>query len=105
MILREIIINTKNCSITENKFKLHLELDNRVYYFYEDSNNHYHNINYQTQFLKKVFPNTGLLTVIEYLDLERSHFGIISYLYLLQFTYEHDERILNKIQKTKIMGT
>ena len=58
---REIIINTKNCSITENKFKLHLELDNRVYYFYEDSNNHYHNINYQTQFLKKVFPNTGII--------------------------------------------
>ena len=40
--------------------------------------------------------------MIEYLDLERSHFGIISYLYLLQFTYEHDERILNKIQKPKL---
>lgn len=61
------------------------------------------NINYQTQFLSKVFPHHGLYTVLEYLNLERKPFATISYVYLLQFTIKHNENILNHISRPTIM--
>lgn len=56
-------------------------------------------LSYQTITLKKVYPNTGLLSVIEYLDLEMKHNIIVSFVYLLNFAYEHNEKILNGMKK------
>ena len=50
-----------------------------------------------------MFKNTGLLSVIEYLDLERKHFGLISYIVLLDFAYEHNTDIILKIEKPEIL--
>jgi DNA mismatch repair protein MutS len=61
------------------------------------------NINYQKQLLQKVFPNTGLLSVIEYLDLEKYPIAIVSFVFLLQFSFQHNENILNHIQKPDII--
>ena len=54
---------------------------------------------YQNQLLHKVFPGHGLLTAIEYLDLEKLPLATVSFVYLLQFTFKHNENILQKIQK------
>jgi len=61
------------------------------------------NINYQKQLLQKVFPNTGLLSVIEYLDLEKYPLATISFVFLLQFSFQHNENILNHIQKPELI--
>ena len=60
-------------------------------------------LSYQKNVLKKVFKNTGLLSVIEYLDLEAQPISIISFTYLLQFCYEHNEHILDGLNKPKLL--
>jgi len=62
-----------------------------------DSN--FFKLSYQTSMFKKVFKNTGLLSVIEYLDLEMKPVSIICFTYLLQFTYEHNDKILEGLKK------
>ena len=56
-------------------------------------------LSYQKTVLQKVFKNTGMLSVIEYLDLENHPLSIVCYTYLLQFIYEHNEKILEGIIK------
>lgn len=56
-------------------------------------------LSYQKAVLEKVFSNTGLLSIIEYLDLERNHLSTVCYTYLLQFCYEHSEKILEGLIK------
>lgn len=67
---------------------------------------------YQELFLQKIFiqqspkievPNIQLKSIIEDLELERYTYGRISYLLLLQYCYEHNETILDKIAKPEIV--
>ena len=62
-------------------------------------NENFFKLSYQTAVLKKVFKNTGLLSVIEYLDLERHLYSVVSFTYLMQFIYEHDEKLLIGLKK------
>ena len=59
----------------------------------------YNDISYQTQFLSKIFKNDSLLPILEYLNLEQSPDLRVCYLHLLQFAYEHNPQIINKIHK------
>lgn len=68
-------------------------------------------LSYQQEFLSKVFPQTCVvkgteegnpirgLNPIEYLDMELNPNLVISFIILLNFVYEHDETILEKISK------
>ena len=97
---REIIIHTKNLDLTKEDLIRYLEIDNRInHIFYDDLDSNMFKLSYQNEFLEKIFPNYGLLTVIEYLDLERYNYGIISYLYLLRFAQEHNESVIQRIHK------
>ena len=102
---KELIIIKKNVQITNETLSNYLELNNRIVHYKEISeiNKHYFNINYQRQFLERIFKkNPGLLSVIEYLDLETKPFGLISYIFLLNFAYEHNAKIIEKINKPEI---
>ena len=100
---REIIIKGKNLDISKEELIRYLEIDNKNYHIdIENEDPDVYKISYQNEFLKRIFTNTGLLTVIEYLDLEKLTYGIISYLFLLRFAYEHNETIINKINKPVI---
>lgn len=96
---KEIIIYAENCSLAKDNIINYLEIDTKIYYFYESYNHTYKKLPYQNQFLSKIFKNTGLIKPIEYLDLERYEYIRISYLLLLQFAYEHDTTIINNINK------
>jgi DNA mismatch repair protein MutS len=56
-------------------------------------------LSYQKYILHKVFKNTGMLSSIEYIGLENRPISIICYTYLLQFIYEHNEKILEGMTK------
>ena len=56
-------------------------------------------INYMNQFLDKIFTESGILSSIEYLNLEKLLLGCKSYIMLLTFAYEHNQNIINKIKK------
>lgn len=59
----------------------------------------YFKLSYQTELLNKVFKNTGRLSVIEYLDLEKRPLSTINYVFLLQFVYNHNTKIIEGMQK------
>ncbi len=62
------------------------------------------NIHYQRQLLETVYPKHGLLSVIEYLDLERRPLALTSFVALLRFAHKHSERILAHIQKPAVLS-
>lgn len=56
-------------------------------------------IAYQQAILKKVYPDTGLLSPIEYIDLERYPDSVVALTYLLNLTYEHNEKLVERLRK------
>ena len=107
---REIIINIKNInnnwSYNREKIISHLELDidGRVYHYIENQiDENYFKISYQNSFLGSIFKNTGILTPIQFLDLERYPNAIISYILLLEFAKGHRIDIVQKLSKPIIM--
>lgn len=53
---------------------------------------------YQNLVLEKVFGKVGIISPLESLHLERNLLATIAYCYMLQFTYEHNESILRKME-------
>lgn len=97
---KEIIVNIKNIDkVKLEEVRLKLNGGDRVIHYQNELENKYLNVNYQNTFLKKIFPNHGFYSPIEYIDMEKKQHALISYIILLQFSYEHNERIIEKIKK------
>ena len=83
---REILVTTQNLDKEgdlEEIFML-MEIGNRVVHVRNDLiEKTYLKKTYQNKFLKEIFGETGVLTPIEYLDLEKYPFGLISYISLI----------------------
>ena len=88
-ILNNFIKTLPNCCIHN---KINFDIDEN-----------YFKLSYQKCVLNKVFKNTGLLSVIEFLDLEMKPISIISFVYLIQFAYEHSEKILDGLSKPQFI--
>ena len=52
---------------------------------------------YQNLILEKIFGKTGVITPLETLQFERYLVASISYCYMIQFAYEHNEKIVKNI--------
>lgn len=98
---KEILINYKNISISENKLISYLELTNKIYHKINPSKK-INKISYQNEFMKRVFPNTGMLSPIEYVNLERMNYARMSYIILLQYSFDHNNDIINNMSKPNI---
>lgn len=95
---REIIY--KCPSEIEDKLKLVINgYGRKIYNSKRRDNDEIFKINYMNQFLGKIFTESGMLSPIEYLNLEKSLLGCKSYIMLLAFAYEHNENIINKLKK------
>ena len=68
-----------------------------------DYNNDILNVNYQTELLKRVYKNIGMLTPIEYIGLERNPDLLISFINLIEFAYSHNEKIIENLYKPEII--
>ncbi len=76
---------------------------NRLVHFdYPEVKNEKKKLKYQNEILKKGYKNCGMLEPIEYVNLERSPQALLSFILLLEFSYEHNEKILEKIKKPSI---
>jgi DNA mismatch repair protein MutS len=62
-------------------------------------------LSFQNAILKKVYTETGLLSPIEYIDLEQKIDILTNFIYLLNFTYEHSELFIKKLSKPIIIHT
>jgi DNA mismatch repair protein MutS len=103
---KELVIfgDSKNINIPFNELTVFLELNkicvhNNIDNYCKDINN----INYQNEILKKVFKNTGLLSPIEYCNLEMKPNCIISFVYLISFIYEHNSNYVNTISQPEFI--
>ena len=99
----EILIHTLNTSLTNEKITSYLEISNYQLHFdmYSDNKELLKNSS-KENILRKSFPDTGMLTPIEFIHMDRMSFALNSFVYLIQFTYEHNENIINKLLKPKI---
>jgi len=61
-------------------------------------------LEYQRKILEKSFKNSSMLSIIEYLNLEKMTIGIISFCCLLQFAYEHNADIIKELNNPEILG-
>jgi len=97
---KELIISTNNLDMGYEELKNYLDLrDNNVHINYNDIPNSYYKLSYQKTFLEKLFPaKNNMLSVIEYLNLEKTPIALLSYIMLLQFAYEHNEILVNNLQ-------
>ena len=99
----EILIHTVNTSLTKDKITTYLEIVNYQIHYDMYSENKELLKNQSKKFiLSKAFPDTGVLTSTEYIHMERMPFALNSLIYLIQFTYEHNENIIHKLLKPKI---
>lgn len=101
----EILIHTVNIDMTQEALIKYLELDNYQVHFDMYSETNILKNTYKTELLSKVFPNHGILTPVEFINMETLPFALISYMYLLEFTYEHNENIIKKLIKPTIVDT
>lgn len=67
-----------------------------------DNNEHYLKVNYLNAFLEKVYKNHGLLSGIEYIHLEKYNDSVVSFVSGIQWVYDHDPNIIEKIKVPQI---
>ena len=106
---REIIFNIKSCDLTPDKLISYLELHRKTYHFVSGDNleKAVLKLSYQKSFLEKVYLTQykTQLSIHEFLDLENKIYGTISFIYLLQFAYEHNESVIQKIEPPQIWNS
>lgn len=99
---KEIILVKKGVSMPDSKLFSLLHLSERIVHVKSvdegECDPNFFNINYQAQFLGRVFNECGLLNPIEFVGMENMPFALNAYIFLLQFAYEHSEQIIKSIQ-------
>ena len=97
----ELLIQTQNYVLSKDDIITRWDI-------YHDSIqiNHYDSfdykkINYQNEILLKVFEIKSIVTPIEYFNLENKNECRLSYIYMLQYIYEHKVDILRHIEEPK----
>lgn len=60
---------------------------------------------YQCSVLRKAFPNTGLLSPIEHVDLATRWYALISYVHLINFLYQHNETLIQRMRRPTIIAS
>lgn len=77
----------------------YLELSDRSHLVKSSVPSDYHKISYQNEFLKKIYPNTGILSPIEYIGLDNTNYSRLSWILLLEFAHAHNVNIIKDLAK------
>lgn len=100
---REIIIYRKEIenksTLTKDKLLAYLELSNIHILYYTKININYTKISYQNEIIKKIYKNVGMLSPLEYVDMDMKPYAMISFIALIEFANEHNENIIKYINK------
>jgi len=102
---KETIIYRKEkskLSKSKEELILYLELENKLYRYYDKIDKNYETLQYQRIFLEKIFPIRTMLNIFEALDLENKIYGITSYVLLLNYAYQQNDNIVKNLNKPEI---
>jgi len=103
LILGDDDINENQRKQVENVISLNTSIIHKKWNNYEFFK-HMKKLEYQIKILEKAFNNNSMLSIIEYLNLERFTNGRISYCCLLQFAYEHNTDIIKGLNIPEIIN-
>ncbi len=101
----EIVMHTEHLDMTKDDMISYLELSNvsiRFNIYSGAEYKHFLQNKFKLEILKKVYSASGMLTPIEFIDMEKLSFALNSFIYLIQFIYEHNESIIEKLNKPRI---
>jgi len=99
----EIIIFGDDIDYDLIKNKLNFDINNNcVHNQIDNYSKEIMDLTYQNELLKKVYKNTGILSPIEYINLEKNQELIISFINLIKFSYSHNDKIIENIHKPNI---
>ena len=103
---KEIIIFMKPSNeksvMKKESIILYLEIESKNYRFYESIDKNYFRIQWQDELLSKIYKDTGMLSPVEYIDMEKYHYATISFVALMDFAFQHNENIINNLDKPEI---
>ena len=99
---KEIVIYTNSNNIDKRDLYRYLEIDSYIVHYNDKTNNKYTSITGQKEILSMVYKNTGMLSPIEYIDLEFKQYALISFVIAIDFAYRHNEYIINRIERPEI---
>lgn len=100
---KEILLHSVNVKLTKEELVNYLEISQTpVHYNFYSDRSELLKPSYRDFILNKVFSIKGSITATEYIGLDKSHTALISFVYLLQFAYDHNENIIRKIIKPKL---
>jgi len=104
LIYRKELNNKNNIHglLDKNQLLLYLELESKNFYYHETINKNYCKISYQNEVLSRIYKDIGMMTPIEYLDLEKKQYTTISFVALMDFAFQHNENIINNVMKPLI---
>jgi DNA mismatch repair ATPase MutS len=102
---KEIIFQRKKeekVHLSTEKISSYLDFGKKLCYSKEGINKNFLKVSYQSEFLNKIYPDTGMLNTIEYLDMEKMPYAVISFIILLDFAKQHKENIIKDLAKPEI---
>lgn len=103
---KEVIITRKEIdgiSMKKEFLLAYLELDNKNIHYMSNQNinKNFYKISYQNEFLGKIY-KSGMISPIEYIDMEKMYYSRISLITLFDFAYKHNESFINNLDKPTV---
>lgn len=94
------------CEIVFNgDLDANFDFGNRLLHSNKKIDSKYKDTVYQEAFLSKIYGKNDLVSIIEYLGLERNGELLACFIQLIQFAYEHDPNIVTRIEKPQFINT
>lgn len=100
---REIIICNKT-KIDEKTLLLDLEIDPNLVHNIKSYNKSFDKPSFQDEFIRKIYDSKTMLSPVEFIDMERMPYALISFMILVDFVHKHNENIIKHINKPIILN-
>lgn len=103
---RPIELIVYNIDNTQNTTKINIEekidlIPNQIILEYKKINPEYTKLIFQNKLLKKIYPQCGMESPIEFLDLSKYPYAIIALTNSFDYIYQHNQNLINELKIPK----
>lgn len=96
---KELILICDDMNVKSEHIIKYFNLDKRNLHIVTSLDQKYQKLNYQTEILKNVYKNYDqMVDPVEFVNMERNQYSIISLVYLCNFIFNHNEKLINDLQ-------
>ena len=106
LIVYQIDNNMANTANTSNESKININdkidvLPGQIMLTYNKINPEFCKLSYQTKLLKKVYPQCGMDSPVEYCDLTKAPYGTIAIVNSFDYIHQHNENLIKELKVPK----